>query len=331
MAGCSGATAPAWSRLDVPGEVYSVAAAGGVVAVGSLAGAPALTVATGAGVASASVTPTSPYAGVAEFVSLVLTGSGRVTAVGHAIGGAHANPRYTVWDGTPDVLVEYPQPFETFGGQSAGGLAGLGLVGGEPVIVGTWQGTYGPGGALWREDDHAWLRVTPSDLASASGRQVGLAGVAGVDTTVVVVGDVLTIGEDIVDAATAWSAPDLSGPWLETTLDGGAAATAIACSTTCWVVGRSAAGGVVAWDLTRPDEPLALPWEPDTSEKAPRPMIALLGTGAVVGAGGRLALRCGSSWRDVRGPVSGLSALAADGSTVVIAGDEGVHTATLGC
>ena len=58
-------------------------------------------------------------------------------------GGAHANPRWTVWAGSPQRLDEYPQTFETFGGQSAGGLLDIVFTSDGPVIAGSWAAMEG--------------------------------------------------------------------------------------------------------------------------------------------------------------------------------------------
>ena len=63
--------------------------------------------------------PTSPYAKVADLVRWPPTARGRRARAKH--GGAYANFRWTVWTGSTQRLDEYPQTFETFGGQSAGG------------------------------------------------------------------------------------------------------------------------------------------------------------------------------------------------------------------
>jgi hypothetical protein len=57
--------------------------------------------------------PNSPYAKVADLVSLA-AGGNKVVALGAAHGGAHANFRWTVWAGSPERLDDYPQTFETF-------------------------------------------------------------------------------------------------------------------------------------------------------------------------------------------------------------------------
>ena len=94
--------------------------------------------------------PNSPYAKVADLVSLAARGE-EVVALGAAHGGAHANVRWTVWAGsTAQRLDEYPQTFETFGGQSAGGLLDIIITTNGPAIAGTWAAREGGlDAAIW--------------------------------------------------------------------------------------------------------------------------------------------------------------------------------------
>jgi hypothetical protein len=88
--------------------------------------------------------PNSPYAKVADLASLAARGD-EVVAIGAAHGGAHANFRWTVWAGSTQRLDDYPQTFETFGGQSAGGLSNIVFTSDGPVIAGTWAAKEGGG------------------------------------------------------------------------------------------------------------------------------------------------------------------------------------------
>jgi hypothetical protein len=134
---CSSAEPPAptetvrelsWSRIALPKSVAasSLAAASEALLVGGRASSggdhPVLLVVKAAGSPRAvPLHPTSPYAKVADLVSVAAHGD-EVVALGAAHGGAHANFRWTVWSGSRQRLDEDPQTFETFGGQSAGGL-----------------------------------------------------------------------------------------------------------------------------------------------------------------------------------------------------------------
>ena len=81
--------------------------------------------------------PDSFYADRARWRSVVTDGE-RIFAFGDAPGGAHSNPRWTTWAGDLSGVREYPQFFETFGGWGAGGLTGMTLYEGQPLIFGSW-------------------------------------------------------------------------------------------------------------------------------------------------------------------------------------------------
>jgi hypothetical protein len=117
-----------WSRIALPESVAasSLAPAAKTLLVGGRATSegdqPVLFVVEASGsTRSVPLHPNSPYAKVADLVSVAVDGD-EVVAIGAAHGGAHANFRWTVWAGFTQRLDEYPQTFETFGGKSAGGL-----------------------------------------------------------------------------------------------------------------------------------------------------------------------------------------------------------------
>jgi hypothetical protein len=123
--------------------------------------------------------PNSPYAKVADLASLAARGD-EVVAIGAAHGGAHANFRWTVWAGSTQRLDDYPQTFETFGGQSAGGLSNIVFTSDGPVIAGTWAAKEGGGldTAVWLPRGRQWIRqesvgtaLTPRRFRSHLARQ----------------------------------------------------------------------------------------------------------------------------------------------------------------
>ncbi|HET9779770.1 MAG TPA: hypothetical protein VFP81_10845, partial [Propionibacteriaceae bacterium] len=132
VAGCSDAGPPAptetareltWSRIALPESVVasSMAPTSEALLVGGRAssdgGHPVLFAVDASGkTRPVSLHPASPYAKVADLVSLAAHGS-EVVALGAKHGGAHANVRWTVWTGSTQRVDEYPQTFETFGGQ----------------------------------------------------------------------------------------------------------------------------------------------------------------------------------------------------------------------
>lgn len=191
--------------------------------------------------------PTTPYGKVADLVSL--TGDGSLVALGAAHGGAHANFRWTIWTGTTTRLIDRPQTFETFGGWEAGTLLGVASDGRGPLVVGTWQGTYGPEGAVWRAEGERWVRQpTPATLANSRQRQVAPRTVDRQgDGSVVVNGSVIDLTDGVHQSAAYWR--DTDGDWTLTVLeDPGrrSEAWSTACSGTCWSVG-SRDGSAAIW------------------------------------------------------------------------------------
>ena len=162
-----------WVAVDLPDRALPllVRAGDGVVLVATRTGERASMYrldGPGAGSpAPVRLAPHSVYAPGARWVDLATDGT-RVLAWVAPRAGAHGLPRWTVWDGTPERLVEQPQPFETFGGPRSGGLAAVGL-GRSAVLAGTWDDG-GPGldARLWTDPSpQAWERL-PADTALAS-------------------------------------------------------------------------------------------------------------------------------------------------------------------
>ena len=261
--------------------------------------------------APVTLVPLSVYAPGARWVDLATDGS-RVLAVGRASGGAHGLPRWTVWDGTPERLVERPQPFETFGGPRSGGLAAVGL-GREAVLAGTWDDD-GPGldARLWTETTaHAWERLpVASPLASTDRLLPQPAAVAGSTTRLLVAGSVtdLGAGSDVVTRATAWTAPTASGPWTRhdlPTQSSSARATGAACAgDTCWVVGLDG-DAPSAWEVT-PAAVTRLPLPEVATTPGLPPVLAVAAGSVWVAMAGRddvvLSRQEGSRWVAVQGP-----------------------------
>jgi hypothetical protein len=189
--------------------------------------------------------PHTPYAFQAEFVFVGAAG-GRVTVLGQAFGGAHSNPRLTLWTGSvANGLVEYEQPFEMFGGPHAIATNGAAALPGTALMVGQWDGSSGRyGAAVWTSPNGShWTRnMDDPALASAPGEQTSALGAAAGPMGFLVAGDTVH-GADL--SPLAWTSPD-GKTWQRITLPsvpitgqyGGAAADQATCDDTgCALIG----------------------------------------------------------------------------------------------
>ncbi|WP_067538349.1 hypothetical protein [Nocardia crassostreae] len=172
---------------------------------------------------------------------LISAGVGeRVVVLGQAFGGAHSNPRMTVWSGGTGGLVEHPQVVEMFGGPRAIAVLGAAAVGGVDLLIGGWGGPNGYGAAVWTSTDGAtWTkRADDPVLASAVGEQTGTADVTAGPGGFVVVGHTLRDG---APRPLEWTSADGVG-WQRAELAGGdALATRVGCgSSGCTVLGQTA-------------------------------------------------------------------------------------------
>ncbi|HTF39725.1 MAG TPA: hypothetical protein VK754_03920 [Propionibacteriaceae bacterium] len=269
VASCSDAGPPAppetarelsWSRIALPESVAasSLAPAPEVLLVAGRAssgrGHPALFAVDASGNTHAvALHPNSPYAMVADLVSVAAHGT-EVVALGGKHGGAHANVRWTVWTGSRQGLDEYPQPFETFGGQSAGGLLGIVIASDGPVIAGTWAANEGGlNAAVWLPTGRRWLRQESDGTALANTQQIQVnpraASAAG--PAVILSGSVITFGDGVEQRAALWTWPTRSSAWMLQQLpDAGIHSEALSsrCVQTCWVSGH-ADGRLALWSF----------------------------------------------------------------------------------
>ncbi|WP_020385872.1 hypothetical protein [Kribbella catacumbae] len=101
----------------------------------------------------------SPYAIEATWQSIAYDGQ-RLLALGGASGGAHSNTRWTVWTGSAKALTEYPQEFNTFGGQTAGALYSAIITPAGQALAGSWGSAQtGLDGAVWLpQGSTKWVR-----------------------------------------------------------------------------------------------------------------------------------------------------------------------------
>ena len=250
-----------WTPVDLPDSMNprSLALSGPYLLVGgrsSIGGDhPALAAVADDGAArSVRLRPNSPYAKVADLVSLDADGT-EVVALGAAHGGAHSNFRWTVWRGTTAGVVEYPQTFETFGGQSAGGLTDVVLTADGPVIAGTWSAASGKGldAAVWLPDGETWARQ-PSDgtaLANTDMVQVNPRAAEAAGQALIITGSLITFEDGLRQTAAVWTWPSRSGQWSVTRLpESGERSDALSarCAQACWVSGY-VDGRVALWQV----------------------------------------------------------------------------------
>ena len=269
FASCSNPPAPAptetvreltWSRIALPGSVAasSLASMADELLVGGRASAggnhPVLFVVDSAGSPRpVPLQPNSPYAKVADLVS-VAARSDKVVALGAAHGGAHANFRWTVWSGSTKQLDDYPQTFETFGGQSAGGLLDIVHTSEGPAIAGTWAAPAGGlDAAVWLPRGERWIRQNSTGTALANTPQVQVAprSATAAGSAMIIMGSVITFGDGAEQRAAVWTWPTQQSPWTLTQLpEAGTHSEALSsrCTQTCWVSGH-ADGHVALWSF----------------------------------------------------------------------------------
>jgi hypothetical protein len=310
-----------WSAVALPNGLNpsSLAVAGETVLVGGRSATggerPGLAaVAADGTVTPLALKPTSPYAKIADLASLATDGT-TVHALGKAHGGAHANFRWTTWQGsTTDGLVEYPQSFATFGGWEAGGLFDVVLTNDGPAIAGSWSSRDGTGldAAVWELDGKLWKRQESAGTALANTQELQVAprAAAAHGSTLILSGSVITFPDGVQQSAALWtrSGPDV--PWRLVRLpEPGrtSEALSVACADACWIAGH-ADGQVALWRLD-PDgtatRESALPGQPvDLAGPGPRAVVVRGRPGVLSSAGGTTTVQLSDErgWFSIAGP-----------------------------
>ena len=328
VAACSGSPTPTassrtldWTAVALPAGLNpsALVVAGETVLVGgrSTAGVerPGLvTVASDGAVTPLPLRPTSPYAKIADLVSLATDGR-TVYALGKAHGGAHANFRWTTWQGsTTGGLAETPQSFYTFGGWEAGGLLDVVLTSDGPAIAGSWSSPDGTGldAAVWSLDGKAWKRQESTGSALANTREVQVAprAAAADGATLIISGSVITFPDGVQQSAALWTRPAAAADWQLLRLpDPGRTSEALstACARTCWVAGH--ADGQAALWRREPDgtaaRETALPAQPiDVDGPGPRAVVVQGRPGVLVSQEGKttLLLSGEGGWTTIAAP-----------------------------
>jgi hypothetical protein len=162
------------------------------------------------------LTPKTPYAYEAVWLSLATDGS-RLVAIGGAPGGAHSNTRWTVWTGTTAGLVEQPQGFNTFGGWGAGNLVDAVTTTAGSVLIGSWgsdkagldAAAWLPSGAKWVRQSSAGTALESTKTLLVSARSASPAGPA-----IVLAGSEVKLGDGSVrQQAALWRSATLDKGW----------------------------------------------------------------------------------------------------------------------
>jgi hypothetical protein len=353
---CSSAEPPAptetvrelsWNRIALPESVAasSLVAASEALLVGGRASSggdhPVLFVVETSGSPRAvPLHPTSPYAKVADLISVAASGD-EVVALGAAHGGAHANFRWTVWTGSKQRLVEYPQTFETFGGQSAGGLLDIVITSAGPAIAGTWAASEGGlDAAVWLSGGRKWLRQESAGtaLANTPELQVAPRAASAAGSTMIISGSVITFGDGAEQRAAVWTWPTRSSAWMLHQLPGAGThseALSSGCARTCWVSGH-ADGAVALWSFdpahvagTAIRDSTLPSMEIDTDGPGPRSVVSGDRPGVLFSHAGstRLVVSDGqNSWQTFTAPAGSVldATTVGDRLYAIIGSDDGV-------
>jgi hypothetical protein len=334
LGGCT--TPSAWKPVDI-GDVRPSALAAGpdaMLVAGASGSGPALLRLDAAGTTRFELDAAEPYAAQATLVVVAGSGSG-VDAVGTVVGGAHGNPRWTVWDGTanPPRLASRPQEFFTFGGHDAGPLFAALETPSGPIIAGSRTTNSGSRAVLYVRNGSMWTPTpSPSALSSTAEVQLGFSAAAMSGERMIIAGDELLLSGGLDQRPAVWIGS--GGDWhlieLPTsgiTGTGLSRATSIACGPSgCWLAGW-VRGHPVAWTLdpaTGAATLLAtLPGDVPAGND-PRALITVVGSIPVVATNAStpsIQAGCPSGWRALATP-GPVSALAASGSSLyAIAGD----------
>ncbi len=201
------------------------------------------------------VKPTSPYAFLAVWQSVAINGT-TVVALGGAPGGAHSNVRYTVWTGTTSGLIEHPQEFNTFGGQTAGNVIGAVMAPGGSALLGSWGSDIsGLDAAVWLPQGEKWIRqkVAGTALQSKADLLVGPTSGTVSGDSIVIAGSQVRLGPNLVEQhAALWRSTQLNQGWSRLELpDGGARSDVrtITCTATVCLASGYADGKLAIWKI----------------------------------------------------------------------------------
>ncbi|MEJ1110914.1 MULTISPECIES: hypothetical protein [unclassified Kribbella] len=251
-----------WTKVDVGAEPVVLTEHGDQLLVGlrdrGAKVVPQLLVLNGDQRKQVKVTPSpkSPYAFEAIWYSIAYDGK-QLLALGGAAGGAHSNTRWTVWTGSVDGgLVERPQEFNTFGGQTAGALYSAVITPSGRALLGSWGGVEtGNDAAVWLpESDAKWVRQNPAKTAlqSTPSLLVGPSFGTTLGDSFVILGSQVRLAPNVVaQEAAVWRSTKLNQGWSRIVLpDPGnrSQANTATCTTSC-VISGYVDGQLAMWQL----------------------------------------------------------------------------------
>ncbi|MFG1905148.1 hypothetical protein [Kribbella sp. NPDC048928] len=199
--------------------------------------------------------PASPYAFEAVWYSIAYDGK-QLLALGGASGGAHSNTRWTVWTGTPQTgLIERPQNFFTFGGETAGDLFSAVLTPSGSALLGSWGGVQtGNDAMVWLPQNGKWTRQDPTKTAlqSTPSLLVGPSFGTTLGESIVIVGSQVRLAPNVVaQEAAVWRSTRLDTGWKRIVLpDPGnrSQANTATCEQDC-VISGYVDGQLAIWQL----------------------------------------------------------------------------------
>ena len=278
----------AWTKVDVPAEPVVLTEHGDEVLVGlrhrGAKVVPELLQIKDGQRKQIPVTPNpaSPYAFEAIWYSIAYDGK-QLLALGGAAGGAHSNTRWTVWSGSPETgLVERPQDFFTFGGQTAGDLYSAVITPTGRALLGSWGGQTGNDAMVWLPEGAKWVRQDPAKTAlqSTPSLLVGPSFGTTLGQSIVIVGSQVRLAEGkVAQGAAVWRSTTLNQGWSRIALpEPGNRSQAITatCATDC-VISGYVDGQLAIWQLDASGSAKRLSGAPSVpvgdKDKLPPPIV----------------------------------------------------------